>query len=229
MEVSDYHILGLPTTASRDQVKEAFRKLCLQYHPDKCDPSIKPTAEARFHKIKAAYDSILRGQAGYNPPPPGSPPSSAYARAYYRAHHGGLDPDGPLKCGGPFGGFATEGEFYRSMYRTNRNNPFFLLMAGLFAIPVVSVATSIANGNTGFITRFRDEGIFMFTQNRFKVNGRDTVRTNPFSIRSTDGRNDDMESSYIYKSDKYAHFRGAKSKSQGSDEGSSKGEPSPAS
>eukprot|EP00983_Pelagomonas_calceolata_P018581 582996-Pelagomonas_calceolata.AAC.2 len=39
-----------------------------------------------------------------------------------------------------------------------------------------------------------------------KVNGRDTVRTNPFSIRSTDGRNDDMESSYIYKSDKYAHF-----------------------
>eukprot|EP00967_Tisochrysis_lutea_P125162 scaffold210069_cov19-Tisochrysis_lutea.AAC.1 len=33
--------------------------------PDKCDPSIKPTAEARFHKIKAAYDSILRGTECY--------------------------------------------------------------------------------------------------------------------------------------------------------------------
>lgn len=98
-----------------------------------------------------------------------------------RAHHG-VDPDGPLKCGGPYGGFATEGDFYRSvrvktemtqavrmhpfpasllavelrslsfpmphrsMYRTNRNNPFFLLVAGLFAIPFVAAATSIANG-----------------------------------------------------------------------------------
>ena len=40
-----------------------------------------------------------------------------------------------------------------------------------------------------------------------QVNGRDTVRTNPFSIRSTDGRNDDMEASYIYKNEKYAHLR----------------------
>jgi hypothetical protein len=36
-----------------------------------------------------------------------------------------MDPEGPVQCGGPFGGFATEGEFYRSFFSTDvRNNPF---------------------------------------------------------------------------------------------------------
>lgn len=30
------------------KVKEAFRRLCLIYHPDKCAPSLKPVAEAKF-------------------------------------------------------------------------------------------------------------------------------------------------------------------------------------
>jgi hypothetical protein len=42
------------------QVKDAFRKLCLIYHPDKCSPDIKPIAEAKFQSIKDAYDCILK-------------------------------------------------------------------------------------------------------------------------------------------------------------------------
>eukprot|EP00955_Chlamydomonas_euryale_P051291 354846-Chlamydomonas_euryale.AAC.5 len=158
------------------------------------------------------------GQAGYAPPPPGSRGSYHYTKAYYQAH--GMDSGGPVKVGGPFGGYATEFEFYRcgltavthanaamhativrqrrmtlmtlvrlcrcrAMYRTNRNNPAMLLMVGLFAIPVVTMVTSVLNGNTGFIRQFRDEGIYMFTQGRYRVNGRDTLM-NPFSIRSLD-------------------------------------------
>ena len=35
MEMKDYYkILGIPETASTDDVKRAFRKLAKQYHPD---------------------------------------------------------------------------------------------------------------------------------------------------------------------------------------------------
>ncbi|KAL6748964.1 molecular chaperone [Haematococcus lacustris] len=205
LRVSPYHVLGLPSTATREQVKEAFRRLCLESHPDKCsNPALKSGAEAKFRLIKSAYDTILKGQAGYAPPPPGTAASASYAQAYYKAHHG-VQPEGPIKCGGPFGGFATEMDFYRHMFRATRNNPLALLVGGLACIPLISVAVSVANGNTGFIKKFANEGIFMFTQNRFKVNGRETVRGNPFSIRSDSG--DHQEQSYIYKSDKFKHLR----------------------
>mmetsp|Transcript_18649 Transcript_18649/g.40064 ORF Transcript_18649/g.40064 Transcript_18649/m.40064 type:complete len:216 (-) Transcript_18649:50-697(-) len=200
MASAAYTTLGLTPSASKDQVKEAFRKLCLQYHPDKCADDIKPIAEAKFRQIKNAYDSILKGQAGYAPPPPGTAASSAYAEAWSRAH--GMDMGGPPKVGGPFGGYATEFDFYRSMFRTSRNNPFLLIVTGLLCIPAIATVTSILNGNTAFISRFKNEGIHMFSEGRYKVNGRSTLN-NPFSIRSLDN----MADSYIYKSEKYKHLR----------------------
>ena len=73
------------------------------------------------------------------------------------------------------------------MFRSNRNNPFFLILAGILAIPVISAVTGMVNnhGKNNFIKRFKDEGIHMFTPGRFRVNGRDTIM-NPFSIRSLD-------------------------------------------
>uniref|UniRef100_A0A7S0WRH3 J domain-containing protein n=1 Tax=Chlamydomonas leiostraca TaxID=1034604 RepID=A0A7S0WRH3_9CHLO len=204
--VCPYHVLGLPSTADRQQVKEEFRKLCLQFHPDKCAPDIpKAAAEARFREIKGAYDAILRGHAGYSPPPPGSAPNAAHAQEWYRAHHYGSEAGGPVRCGGPYGGFANEMDFYKSMFRKTRNNPFFLIMAGLVSIPFVSAAVSVANGKTSFIQQYKEQGIFMFTQNRFKINGRETVHINPFSIRAAGG--DSMQDSYIYKNEKYKHLR----------------------
>eukprot|EP00798_Chlamydomonas_sp_ICE-L_P013126 gene13126-3446_t len=174
-----YSVLGLGTSASKEQVKEAFRRLCMEYHPDKCTTHHKHVAEARFKEIKNAYDHILQGQAGYAPPPPGTQPNSQYAKAYYRAHGHGT---GPVPCGGPWGGYATELDFYRSMLHRGRNNPFALIMIGLATIPFISAATSVLTGNTGWILKFRREGIHMFG-NRYKVNGRDTVQ-NPFAIKT---------------------------------------------
>ncbi len=31
----------------------------------------------------------------------------------HRARHGGMEAEGPVRCGGPYGGFASEGDFYR--------------------------------------------------------------------------------------------------------------------
>ncbi len=47
-----YEILGLPKTASVDEIKQAFRKLARQYHPD---VSQDPNAEEKFKEINEAY------------------------------------------------------------------------------------------------------------------------------------------------------------------------------
>ena len=55
-----YTTLGLPETASEDEVKKAFRKLAATYHPDVCKDS---DAEARFKKINEAHQVITSGKS----------------------------------------------------------------------------------------------------------------------------------------------------------------------
>lgn len=51
-----YAILGVPRTADADTIKKAYRKLALQYHPDK-NPGNKQ-AEEKFKKINHAYEVL---------------------------------------------------------------------------------------------------------------------------------------------------------------------------
>ena len=82
MEFKDYYAtLGVPRTASQDEIKRAYRKLARKFHPD---VSKEPDAESRFKEVaeahealidperRAAYDDIsqrhARGEA-FEPPP----------------------------------------------------------------------------------------------------------------------------------------------------------------
>uniref|UniRef100_A0A915AC68 DnaJ homolog subfamily B member 9 n=1 Tax=Parascaris univalens TaxID=6257 RepID=A0A915AC68_PARUN len=50
-----YQVLGVPKTATTADIKKAFRKLALKYHPDR---SKSADAEEKFRKIAQAYEVL---------------------------------------------------------------------------------------------------------------------------------------------------------------------------
>ena len=86
-----YEVLGLKKGASDDEIKKAFRKMAMKYHPDK-NPGDKE-AEEKFKEVNEAY-SVL------------SDPDKK--SKYDRFGHAGVDPNGFGGAGG-FGGFGGGG------------------------------------------------------------------------------------------------------------------------
>lgn len=108
MIADPYSVLGLSPSASDDEVKKAYRKLALKYHPD-ANPGDK-SAEDKMKQINAAYDQIVNKEK--------------YASARRSASYGGSGNYGSGYGGGsqrtsdyddifggfygwPFGGYST--------------------------------------------------------------------------------------------------------------------------
>ncbi|GFZ03653.1 DNAJ heat shock family protein [Actinidia rufa] len=95
MGVDYYNILKVNRNASDDDLKKAYRRLAMIWHPDK-NPSSKREAEAKFKQISESYDVLsdpqkrqiydLYGEealkSGQVPPPPSAARGGAAA-----AHH----------------------------------------------------------------------------------------------------------------------------------------------
>ena len=76
-----YKILGVSRTASPDELKKRYRKLCLKYHPDKnVSKSAKERemVEEKFKQVQAAYDMIENGPSRYQSEAGNSPPSGRF-------------------------------------------------------------------------------------------------------------------------------------------------------
>ena len=58
-----YAILGIDKTATDDEVKKAYRRLAMKYHPDRVDTmgeEIMKNAEQQFKEINEAYEEIKK-------------------------------------------------------------------------------------------------------------------------------------------------------------------------
>ena len=86
-----YEVLGVGKNASDDEIKKAYRKLAMKYHPDR-NPDSKE-AEDKFKEAKEAYEILS---------------DSEKRAAYDQYGHAGVDPNmaGGFGGGQGFGGFA---------------------------------------------------------------------------------------------------------------------------
>lgn len=74
-----YNELGVPKTATADEIKKAYRNLAFKYHPDR-NPG-DAVAEEKFKKISAAYDVLGDEQKRRNYDLTGSTSEQTYSRS----------------------------------------------------------------------------------------------------------------------------------------------------
>ena len=88
-----YEVLGVDKSASADDIKKAYRKLAMKYHPDR-NPGDK-SAEEKFKEVGEAYEVL----------------SDADKRSRYDSYgFAGVDPNFNPNAGGGFGGgFGSAG------------------------------------------------------------------------------------------------------------------------
>lgn len=84
-----YEVLGVAKTASADEIKKAYRRLAVKYHPDKDGGD-----EAKFKELSEAYE-VLKDQQK--------------RQRYDQFGHAGVG--GGADSGNPFGGFSGFGGF----------------------------------------------------------------------------------------------------------------------
>ena len=120
MTEDPYDILGVPRTATSDEIKKAYRKKARENHPD-LNPD-DPEAEERLKKINEAYDRIT------NPEKYAREDARRYRSPYNPTYTGygtpGGNPFGGAGPGSPYGGGAPGGGYQYQWVEINWEDLF---------------------------------------------------------------------------------------------------------
>ncbi len=122
--INPYSILGVPLTATDDEIKKAYRSLSRKYHPDaNINNPNKEEAEAKFKEVQQAYEQIMR-EREYG--------SSMNQGSYGQSGSGSFDDffGGFGGFGGPFRGF--EGQYRQSSTENESDEDRYLRAAANF-------------------------------------------------------------------------------------------------
>lgn len=119
-----YDVLGVGRKASDDEIRQAYRKLVKQWHPDKhqADPKEKAKAETKIKEINEAYEVLsdpekrakydrfgpLFSQMG-GPGGPGAPGGARSRTGPFGGGRGTGEFEFDFGAGGPFGGMGGAG------------------------------------------------------------------------------------------------------------------------
>jgi hypothetical protein len=71
--LSPWEVLGVAEGASVEEIKAAYRAICLRQHPDRlvgAPDSVREAAHAAMSVANAAYDVLLAAARNFAPPPP---------------------------------------------------------------------------------------------------------------------------------------------------------------
>lgn len=100
-----YEVLGVEKSASAADIKKAYRKLALQFHPDKNKAA---DAEEKFKEINQAYEILSDEQK---------------RKSYDQFGHAAFDPASGMG-GNPFAGGFRQGGPFSYTYSAGGQNPF---------------------------------------------------------------------------------------------------------
>lgn len=85
-----YEILEIESNATSSEIKRAYRKLALKYHPDKVSEDERESSEIQFKKVSYAYEILIDEEKRYNYDQFGSAdPQASYASNPFEQFYGG--------------------------------------------------------------------------------------------------------------------------------------------
>lgn len=133
MQNDPYDILGVPKTASTDDIKKAFRKLARKHHPD-IHPD-DPDAKSRFVRLSAAHDLLKdpKLRKRYDAGEIDASGQERPDRRFYRDHAGNAD-GRTYRTAAGFEDFGDPADIFANLFRQRGRNTSGAAGTGHFAM-----------------------------------------------------------------------------------------------